>query len=47
LSNERARALADGLRAERVERLQLPRARLSDRARAELAERFGDRLVLT
>jgi len=47
LSNESVGALADGLRAERVERLQLPRARLSDRARAELAERFGDRLVLT
>lgn len=47
LSDEGVRELANGLNAERVELLQLPRARLSNRTRAELAERFGDRLVLT
>ena len=41
------RALADGLNADRLERLELPAARLSPAGRADLTRRFGPRVVLT
>lgn len=47
LGDDCANELAHGLDAERIESLQLPRARLSANARTALEARFGDRLVLT
>jgi uncharacterized protein (TIGR02996 family) len=43
---ELVKALADGLNVDKLERLELPRARLSDEGRAELTARFGSRVVL-
>ena len=40
------KAVADGLNADRLERLELPAARLTPESRAELTRRFGPRAVL-
>jgi hypothetical protein len=45
LSDESVRALAEALAPERVERLELPAARLGDAMPRELEERFGARFV--
>jgi uncharacterized protein (TIGR02996 family) len=47
LSDDCVRTLANGLNPDKLERLELPRTRLSEAARAELTQRFGPRLVLT
>lgn len=46
LSDGCVRALADGLNADKLERLELPRTRLSAASWEALAARFGSRLVL-
>jgi uncharacterized protein (TIGR02996 family) len=46
LSDECVRALADGLNPDRLVRLELPAARLTPAARADLTNRFGPRAVL-
>lgn len=46
LSDECVKTLADGLNADKLERLELPRAGLSPAARTQLIERFGSRVVL-
>jgi uncharacterized protein (TIGR02996 family) len=46
LSDECVRTLAAGLNADKLERLELPRTRLSPESRTELTARFGSRLVL-
>ncbi len=47
LSDVCVRALAAGLNPDKLERLELPRTRLSPAIRDELTQRFGSRLALT